>query len=178
MDQFLTTFLFMMTVVVVAFFWVRARTSGKLLCVMLESDRTARQYLKKVQGSFVRFPDSNYLVVGDSIRFVRYPTNWPPFLQQTIPSALYNRGDTQPLSWTSAQHQGMSANELAAVLEPEWMRAIVKGTQASGTQGRLQTMMPMLTLMASALALVLIFYIISRLGALESAVTSIQALGG
>lgn len=178
MESLLLTVMMLLAASLMAFFWVRGRTSGKLLCIMLESDRTVKRYLRKVQGSFIKFSDSNYLVVGESIRFVRYPDNWPSFLQQTVPAALYNRGDTQPLDWTSTNHVGMSANELNAVLEPEWMRAIVKGTQAPGTQGRLQGMLPIMTLMAAGLSLVLTFYVISKLGSLQAAITSIQALGG
>ena len=160
------------------FFYMRARTTGKILCWMLEEDRTAKQYLRKVQGDFVRFPDSSYLVNSDSVRFVRYPASWPSFLQQTIPCSLYRRGDTQPLDWTTAASIALSASELSSVMEPEWMKLIVKGTKDSSAQGRLSNLMPALSLGATGLVAILVFYLISRIGELQAAVTRIQSLGG
>ena len=72
---------------VAAFFWMRSRTSGKMLCWMMDDDRSAKQKIVKVTGDFVEMDDERYIVNAEAVRLIRYPTGWPNFMQQVMPCA-------------------------------------------------------------------------------------------
>ena len=162
---------------VAAFFWMRARTSGRMLCWIMEDDRSAKQRLVKVGGDFVTMDDEQYIVHPDAVRLIRYPTGWPNFMQQVMPCALYSRGNAEPINWNTSTPTHLSSMELGSILDPNWMRLIVRGTkdQASTPANRMITFA---SLGIGAVSVVMLFYLVSKMGTLQGAITAIQNQAG
>jgi len=174
MDSAVLMLIFVASGPVIFFFITRARVAGKLLCWILEEDRSARQRLLKVKGNFIQMEQERYFVNPDSVRFVRYPASWPVWMQQTVPCSLYKRGEGNPLDWNTLAPIGpASAVELGTVLDPEWIKLVVKGTSEIGkTGGNRERLLLIIAIGASGLTLLLTFYLVSKMGAIESIVRS------
>ena len=157
---------------VVVFFWMRIKVNGKILCWILGEDRSAKSKLCKVAGDYVLIGGDKYLIDSDTVRLVRYPTGWPVWLQQTVPVCLYNEGNADPIDWITQQPKGRSAKELAAILDPEWLKAIVRGTKESSSQAIPNGFKTMLMVAAGAavVGLVVMFYLLSKIAALETVI--------
>ena len=158
----------------VLFFIYRVRVAGRILCVILEQDRSVKTRLIKVEGDFLDIDDGQYLVNPDAVRLMRYPSGWPVWLQQIVPTCLYRKDEVEPLDWNTQVPITSSASALAAVMEPEWIKLIVSGTKegsSSLTGGR--KVLTMIGLGASIVSLVMAFYIITKLGAIETLVKSV-----
>ena len=162
---------------VAAFFWMRARTSGRMLCWIMEDDRSAKQRLVKVGGDFVTMDDEQYIVHPDAVRLIRYPTGWPNFMQQVMPCALYSRGNAEPINWNTSTPTHLSSMELGSILDPNWMRLIVRGTkdQAASPANRMITFAG---LGLGSISVVMLFYVVSKMGTLQGAVTALQNQAG
>lgn len=159
---------------VLLFFYNRHRTVGKILCYILEEDRSVRSRLIKVEGDFLNFGGNRYLVNPDAVRLMRYPAGWPSWIQQIVPVCLYKVEESTPLDWNTQMPVTNSSSALATVMEPEWLKLIVRGTR-EGATGALTGGNRVLTVLgvgASVLVLVMMFYLISRIGALEAIVKS------
>ncbi len=172
MEGILLTIITVVLGPIAVFFWMRVKVNGKILCWVLGEDRTAKPRLCKVAGDYVTIGDDRYLVDADAIRLVRYPTGWPVWLQQVVPACIYVEGNADPIDWVTQQPMSRSAKELAAILDPEWLRAIVRGTRESASQaipGGLKAMV-MISAGAAVGGIVLMFYLISKIVALETIV--------
>ena len=154
----------------IAFFVMRAKTAGKMLCKILEKDKSSRSYMQRVQGNWIIIAGDRYIVNPEAVRFTRYPSGWPMWMQQVVPECLYEKGNATPLSWNTVQPIAFNAKDLATVLEPEWLSRLVKGTQEVGKSPGRERTIQMVTLGAVGLVAVLLFYIISKMGALEGIV--------
>tara|TARA_Y100000296_G_C5120244_1_gene230003 strand:+ start:431 stop:967 length:537 start_codon:yes stop_codon:yes gene_type:complete len=164
---------------VAAFFWMRSRVSGRMLCWIMEEDRSAKQTMLKVQGDFVVVDDERYVVTPEAVRLIRYPSGWPPWMQQIVPCSLYSRGNAAPIDWATSTPTHLSATELGSILDPNWMRLIVRGTKEGGTVGGTSRIITFATLGMAAVSIVMIFYLISQLGTLSGTVDVLQQrLGG
>jgi len=160
-----------------AFFWMRSRTAGRMLCWLMDDDRSAKQKLVKVNGDFVIMDDEQYLVHPDAVRLIRYPTGWPNFMQQVMPCALYSRGNAEPINWNTAVPTHLSSMELGSILDPNWMRLIVKGTKDQGGTPA-NRMITFAGLGLGAISVVMLFYVVSKMGTLQGAVTALQNQAG
>ena len=157
---------------VAAFFWMRSRTSGKMLCWMMDDDRSAKQKIVKVTGDFVEMDDERYIVNAEAVRLIRYTTGWPNFMQQVMPCALYSRGNANPIDWNDAKPTSLSSMELGSILDPNWMRLIVRGTKEQGvTSGN--RLITFASLGLGAVSVVVMFYIVTKLGTLEGVVAEL-----
>ena len=157
---------------IAAFFWLRSRTAGRMLCWVMDEDRSAKQMLLKVKGDFISIDDERYIVSPEVVRLIRYPTGWPKFMQQVVPCSLYSRGNAEPIDWTSAVPQKLSSIELGSILDPNWMRLIVRGTKEQGVGGQ-SRLITFATLGIGAVTVVLMFYVVTKMGALEGLVTQL-----
>ncbi len=156
---------------VILFFVVRRRTFQKMLCELLDSDGSIRSKLVRVQGDWIFVDGERYLVKSEMIKWKRYPTGWPVWLQQTVPCALYLVGRTDPIDWTEPSREGVSSAELAAILDPHWMQILVRGvSEVSKDSSRENRIMSMIAVGTGVLSVLLTIYVISRLIALESIV--------
>ena len=164
---------------VAAFFWMRSRTTGRMLCWIMEDDRSAKQAMLKVAGDFVTIDDERYVVSPDAVRLIRHPSGWPPWMQQVVPCSLYARGNAVPIDWATATPTSLSSTELGSILDPNWMRLIVKGTREQGETSPANKMVTFASLGLGAVSVVMIFYLINQLGTLSGAVTALQTkIGG
>ena len=171
--------LVMAFVPVAAFFWMRSRVTGRMLCWIMEDDRSAKQAMLKVAGDFVTIDDERYVVSPEAVRLIRYPAGWPPWMQQVVPCSLYSRGNAVPIDWATSTPTALSSTELGAILDPNWMRLIVKGTREQGEGSGTSRMITFVSLGLGAISVVMIFYLISQLGTLNGAITSLQdKIGG
>jgi hypothetical protein len=171
--------LVMAFVPVAAFFWMRSRVTGRMLCWIMDDDRSAKQTMLKVAGDFVTIDDERYVVSPDAVRLIRYPAGWPPWMQQVVPCSLYARGNAVPIDWATATPTALSSVELGSILDPNWMRLIVKGTRDQGTEGTTNRIVTFVSLGLGAVSVVMIFYLISQIGTLSGTVTTLQdRLGG
>ena len=155
---------------VVLFFFNYHRCAGKILGFFLDETDSMKPTLCKGYGDdWLLTKDAAYRTDTDKVRHVRYPFGWPRSLQQDLPAFLYKKGEMEPLDWKTVEidpSDHVSAREIAALLEPEWLRALVKGVR-EGTGGGLTKQERMFMFVgagASVLALILVFVVMSRLG--------------
>ena len=157
---------------VAAFFWMRSRTSGKMLCWIMDDDRSAKQKLVKVTGDFIDLDDEKYIVNTNAVRLIRYPTGWPNFMQQIMPCCLYSRGNANPIDWNIARPVSLSSMELGSILDPNWMRLIVRGTKEQGVAST-SRLVTFASLALGAVSVVIMFYLVTKLGTIEGTVTEL-----
>ena len=156
--------------------WVRFSTNNKVLCWFLEGDRSAKpKLLRIVENDFVEYKDDRYGVDPEYVRMASYPTGWPPFMQVPVPCVLYEVGRFSPVDWINCGDPGASSKEVAAVLDPHWMSLIVKGTKMGQVATDKNTrLLLMISAGASIIGLLFMFYLVQRLGSLESMVNALR----
>ena len=177
-----TTLLLMMVAIpLMLFFWNYSRSAGKTLCIFLEPDGTYTPQLCPHDSDFVydtKTGDAYYIYTSSTpsnrVRYVRYPTGWPVFLQQVVPSALYERGNGEPLDWKDTGKRVVSSKEVGAAMEPQWLKNIIKGASEAQGESRLNRMLPLLSLVAVLLCLVFIFVLMTKLGGLQTAIEALK----
>jgi len=167
----------------IMYFFVKFRTIGKMGCFVCEKDKYLVFKLRKVKGPFWEDGNEVYGINPKRVRLLRYPFGWPAFTQQVLPCALYQREDhnpldiINPLDWNSLKPSKESAIEVGAALEPRWLEQIARGVSGQGmgiTKG--QRMLSYIAAGGTVLALLLIFYLISRLGAISGQLEEIEKI--
>jgi len=156
------------------FFYMQWKISGKMLCWFLEDDISAVPELNAIEGDFIMSEDGGYDVEAEKVRLVRYPLGWPRQLQQIVPASLYRRGNAIPLNWVTLEARSVSARELAAVLDENWLRNLVKGAREGMGVSKFEKMIPMLTLAVMGISLLLLFVMFTRIGGLTEALKVIK----
>jgi hypothetical protein len=91
-------------------------------------------------------------------------------LQQTVPSVLYERGNGEPLEWNDLGKRTVSSKEVGAAMEPQWLKNIIKGASETQGESRMGRMLPMISLMGIVIIAVILFYALSKIGALQTAI--------
>ena len=113
------------------------------------------------------------------MKLVRYPIGWPSILgafQQVVTCSLVMRGRSDPLDWENPPAGALSSKELPVVLDPHWLINLVRGVGEEGKVGRGEKMLGMISAGASIIALLGVFYLISKLGAIEQAIAALRAV--
>ena len=176
MEGILFTLWIMLLGPVILFFFLRRRTAGKMLCSVLEMDRSIKDKLLIVKGNFVEIDGDKYYVNPEAVRFKRYPSGWPIPLQTTVPACLYARDGFNPIDWNTQQEFSQSAKEITAVLDPDIFKSIVKGTQEGGGSGSLGNLRPMFLILGAVVVVTLltVFYMLSKIGSIETAVKAVS----
>ncbi len=175
MEQTLVILWVMLLGPILLFFVNRMRVAGKILCVILDEDRSVRTRLVKVEGDYLNVGENRYIVNPDAVRLMRYPAGWPIWLQQIVPTCLYKVEEAEALDWNTQLPIVNSSSALSAVMEPHWLKLIVKGTKEGGEGGLASgsKLLIVVGLGVSVLVLVLMFYVISRLISIESLVSGV-----
>jgi len=152
-------------------------------CFFLEKDKSITFNLHKVHGPHVEVGDELYGVSPSRIRFIRFPLSWPSVFQQIVPVSMYQREDYQPLDinsptdWVKLLPSKDSAIEVSAVLEPRWLAAIVRGTKENaGEESKLHRMAPILAVGVSAVCLIMIFVVFTKISGLSSELSNLEDL--
>jgi hypothetical protein len=160
------------------FFFNYSRSANKTLCLFLEPDKSVTQGLLPHDEDFVydRRNGNAYYIFPERVRFVRFPSGWPIFLQQTVPMVLYERGNGEPLEWTDLGKRTVSSKEVGAAMEPKWLTNIIKGASELQGESRMGKMLPLLSLAGVLMCMVLVFVLMTKIGALQTAVEGIKLL--
>lgn len=107
---------------------------------------------------------------------MRYPAGWPIFLQQSIPSVMCDRANGVVLDWSDLANANVKAKEVGAAMEPQWIKSFIKGATESRGESKMSRMLPLLSLVAVILCLVMIFVLFTKIGGLQTAVESLKLL--
>lgn len=148
--------------------------SGRILCIILTKGKDLEfKLLKKIGGEFVEDQGDQWLLDPAMQRLVPYPILFGPmqkllkFFQQIVPCSIYMRGRQEPLDWENpAIASLMSSKELAAILDPHWLVALVRGVeQGVAGQGAIPKNMKMMLFLAvgaSVLAVVFVLVVLYK----------------
>lgn len=161
-------------------FYVVSKVRGRHLCTIIEKGKPMSfKLLKIIKDDFVRDGEDEWMLKQDLMKPVTYPMMWPKVLssfQQTVWCSLVMRGRSDPLDWENPPAGALSSKELPVVLDPHWLINLVKGVGEEGKSGKGERMLMYLAVGVSVLCLVILFYVISRLGVIEQAVNALKAV--
>ena len=146
---------------------------GKVLCFFLDADLGVTPQLVKSGETLVKKSDEEtQIVTAKAVRWMRVPMGWPPFLQEPVRCLLFKRGTAQPLDWVNVGNPKIevSAVELSAILDPQWMAQIVKGAREGTGESRLQRVLPLISAAVGVIVMVLLLVVLAKLGVLEEAI--------
>jgi len=161
-------------------FVVKAKTTGRHLTVILEKGRPLSiKLLKIVNDDFVVDGADEWTLKTNLMKPVDYPIGWPKILSTFkvgVWCSLVMRGRGDPLDWEDPSVGALSSKELPVVLDPHWLINLVKGVGEEGKVNKGEKMLTYVAAGASVIALLAIFYLITKLGALQAAVNSLGGL--
>jgi len=161
-------------------FAIRGKIKGRHLCCIIEKGRPLSIKLLKIyKDDFIKDGSDEWVLKNDLMKLVDYPIGWPRILssfQQTVWCSLVMRGRSDPLNWQNPPAGALSSKELPAVLDPQWLINLVKGVGEEGKVGKGERMLMYIAVGASVVAVVMMFYVISRLGTIEQAITALRAV--
>lgn len=176
---FLLLFVFMCFPLFLQLF-IRRKTKGRHLCAILEKDKPLDFKLLKIhKDDFVRDKSDEWLLKTDLMKLVRYPIMWPATLsgfQQIVTCSLVMRGRSDPLDWENPPAGALSSKELPVVLDPHWLINLVKGVGEEGKVSRGERMLLFLAVGAGVISLIMIFFVIFKLGGIEQGLNALRAL--
>lgn len=154
---------------------LKGRVKDKALCLILEEDKTLTIRLLPRKGDFVVWDKDVYLIDEEYARTTWYPGNFPTFLQNQVPVLLLQNGRAEPLDWLELNKRGMNPNELGEVLDSHWMGNLIHHTKEGAVQAK-TSMWTWIGLGVGVVSLLVLFYLLTKIGALESAVSGIENL--
>ena len=161
-------------------FYVRNKCKGMHLCTIIEKGKPLTiKMLKVYKDDFVRDKDDEWMLKTNLMKPIDYPIGWPKILagfQQGVWCSLVMRGRSDPLDWENPPAGALSSKELPVVLDPHWLINLVKGVGEGGGVSKSEKMLSYVAAGASVIALLAVFYAISRLGAIEQAIEALKAV--
>ena len=156
----------------------RMRTRGKCVSFFLEGTLPVSPKLLKVgRDGFLEYQGRKFEVKEECMRLIQWPLGMPQILTEMVPAALYDFDTAEQLDWRVVNiTKGNSSVEIGAVLDPQWLAIFIKGMKEAGGMGgsRFERMMPMLSLALGALALIMIFVVMTKISSLQSSVSSLR----
>lgn len=160
--------------------WISLKSRGRMMCIFVGGGKPVDFKLIKPDGDLLHYGEHDYIIVGKQIKHVWYPLVWPKILgmfQQSIDCSLYKVGAGQPLDWEDPTLKVIDSRELKAILDPHWLRALVRGVveeTQGGKKGGSERMMVFLSVGISAVCLILLFVVMTKISALQTAVKLIH----
>jgi len=112
--------------------WNRQRVKGRMLCFFIRKDKSVVQSLCELKSDFVIYKDRAYDVYPDFVRIIKFPMGWPAFLQELVPSSLYDEEDAIPLDWIDLDSRLERSMQLRSALEENWVRKLVHEAAVEG----------------------------------------------
>jgi len=153
--------------------WINSRVRGKHLCFIVEKGRPLSiKLLKIIKDDFVKEGKDHWILDSELMKPVDYPIQFPKVLagfQKGVWSSLVMRGRVDPLNWENPPAGALSSKELPAILDPHWLIALVRGVGEEGKPAKGERMLLYLAVGASVICLVMLFYVISKLGGIQAA---------
>jgi len=147
---------------VAAILWNKSRTKGRVFCPILRGDAWVEMVLCEVIGSYIHFNGKGYECHPQLVRICAYPSGWPKFLQENIPSFLLNETDGIPLDWRNPRSPVDSSIEIGTNLEPNIYSLVVReAAKLPGAPGQgfnIKKALPIILVMVGVLGLLAVFY--------------------
>lgn len=161
-------------------FFVNSKVRGKHLCFIVEKGRPLTiKLLKIVRDDFVADGKDEWTLNPKLQKPVDYPIMWPKMLsgfQKGVWASLVMRGRASPLNWENPPIGALSSKEIPAILDPHWLVSLVRGVGEEGKPAKGERTLLYLAVGASVVSLVMIFYVITRLGGIEQALNALKAI--
>jgi hypothetical protein len=158
-------------------FVINSRVRGKHLCFIVEKGRPlTAKLLKIVRDDFVQDGKDHWILDPELMKPVDYPLMWPKVLagfQKGVWSSLVMRGRVDPLDWEKPTIGALSSKELPAILDPHWLVALVRGVGEEGKPAKSERMLLYLAAGGAVISLVMIFYLITKVGGLQAAIAEL-----
>lgn len=150
----------------------RMMVKGKIYCLFIEDDGYIKGALKKpmFNNEYIIDEDGAYDIISDRVGLTTFPRGLPSYFQSILPCIIYRRDDPAPVQIINPMSKPVSAKEIRVGLEPHFIKNLVSTSKEGGGDTKLQRMLPLLTMAAIGIVLVLIFVVLTRMGALERAV--------
>ena len=148
----------------------RSIVKGKIYTYFIEDDGYVLGKLKKPEYNeeYIIDGDGAYDIIPDRVGLTTYPRGLPAFFQSIVPCIMYRRDDPIPTDLTNPMAKAVTAKEIKAALEGHFIRDLVVTTREGDQKTKLQKMLPVLTIAVAAMALVLTFVVLYKMGALEN----------
>ena len=146
---------------------------GKIYCLFIEDDKYVEGKLKSpvYNNEYIVDREGAYEIFPDRVGLTYFPRGLlPQFFQERVPCLILRRDHPIPVEIDNPTSKPISAKEVKVGLEPHFIKNLVSTSREGGGESRLQRMLPLLTVAAVILCLVLIFVVLTRMGALESAI--------
>ena len=149
-----------------AFVWFRSK--GKHLCAILEKGKPLDiRMLQIYKDEFVKDKDDTWILDTTLMKPVDFPIGWPPLLgifQKRVWCSLVQRGRAEPLDWSNPSISKLSSKELPDILDPHWLKALVKGIEEGTGGSKRDRIILYLAAGAGTLSLLVSLYIVSKIG--------------
>ena len=148
----------------------RMVVKDKIYCLFIEDDGYVKGVLKSpmYNNEYVIDSEGAYDIVSGRVGLTTYPRGLPAFFQSIVPCLIYRRDDPVPVIINNPGTESMSAQEVKVGLEPHFIRNLVTTSREGGGESKLQKMLPLLSVTAAILCMVLIFVVLVKMGALET----------
>jgi len=151
--------------------YIRRITSKRHLCAIISPGQPLQFKMLKVVGDdFVKDGADEWTLKPDLMKPVSYPLVWPRGLdafRRDVWCSLVMRGRGDPLDWSNPPAGALSSKELPVVLDPHWLISLIKGVGEEGAGrglGKMERMMIFLGAGMSAVCMVLIFVVMTKVG--------------
>lgn len=162
-------------------FFIRLKTKGRMMAAIKAVGKPLQFKLLRVDGELLHDGTHDYIINGKpgNIIPVDYPLNFPKVIdgfRVRIDCSLYKEGQGEPVNWDSPMVKTIDSRELKSILDPYWLRAIVKGTveetmAAGGVKGG--NRWSLMSLAVSGFCLIVLFVVLYKLSGIQSAIALI-----
>ena len=141
--------------------WNKMRTRGKIWCFFGRDDKSLLPSLCGLKYGFVMFQGRAYRVYPDFVRVARFPSGWPFFLQEIVPTLLYDEDNAIPRDWVNPHRKvEVRSMELYDALDENWLRKLVHETSAAegvGMRFNWRKALPFILIAVGILGLIAMF---------------------
>lgn len=150
----------------------RMVVKGKIYCLFIEDDGYVKGALKKpmFNNEYIIDEEGAYDIISDRVGLTTFPRGLPSFFQSILPCIIYRRDDPVPIEINNPTSRPISAKEVRVGLEPHFIKNLVMTSREGGGESRLQRMLPLLSVAAIGMVLILIFVVLVKMGTLEKAI--------
>lgn len=164
-------------------FVINARVRGKHLAFIIEKGRPLSVKLLKVEeDDFVRDGEDFWKLEPKLQKPVDYPVMWPKILdgfRKGVWTSLLMRGRHKPLNWEDPTIGDYSSKEIGKSLDPHLLVNLMGRMGEEGAKTGFKKGDKMLLYMAvggTIIAVIVLFYVITRLGGIEQAINALKAV--
>jgi hypothetical protein len=154
----------------VAFLMNYRKCNGRVAAFFLDQTDELKPVLcKKLSETWAITKDGcAYRLSTEKVRQIYWPLGYPRILQLKISGYLYISNETNPLDWKTVELKAgdyVSSKEIGALLEPEWLKALVRGVKEGGASGmsKMERMVMFVGAGAGVASLIMIFVVMTKL---------------